>query len=105
MQIHEDDRRVLYDWTEGDIKSSKALIVKDDKSEIGAHKHNDRDEEFLLLKGRFIFMQIDQEVMCDIPAPFYIMVKRGVYHSFVCEKESILLCASTAAYDKTDEIK
>lgn len=38
-------------------------------------------------------------------APCKIKIERGVYHKFVLEIGSVLLCVTTAKFDINDEIK
>lgn len=104
MEIHEDDRRILFDYASGTFKSAKAVIIKKTMM-VGAHKHYRKDEEFLLLQGKFLEINIGGEIKYDIKAPYYFAVKKGVYHSFVCEKNSILLGVATETFDEKDEIK
>lgn len=102
METHRDERRILYDWAAGNFKSAKAIEILQTIS-IGGHFHKNKDEEFLLLKGKFLKVQIGENVNENISAPYYINVPRGVYHEFLCEAGSILLGTATEHFDKNDE--
>lgn len=104
MQIHEDNRRIIYDWASGDFKSAKAVIVKD-RIAIGDHHHLKKDEEFFLLQGTFIELQIGSETQFFVKAPHKVFIPRGTYHRFICEEGSILLGTATEYFDESDEIK
>lgn len=101
---HEDDRRIIYDWCQGDFKSAKALITKKICT-VGDHHHLNKDEYFFLLQGKIFEMKLGEEIKKDIEAPFYIEVKRGTYHRFLLEEGSILLGTATELFDEKDEIK
>lgn len=99
---HEDDRRILYDWAHGNFKSSKAVVFKT-TTEIGNHLHQKKDEEFFLLYGKFKELEVGEEFLTDVEAPFYIKAERGVYHRFICEEGSVLLSVATELYDTNDD--
>lgn len=99
---HEDERRILYDWASGAFKSAKVVVFKKD-TEIGNHLHLKKDEEFFLLSGKFIELEVGLEHLTDVEAPFYIKAPRHIYHRFVCEKGSILLSVATELYDTKDD--
>jgi mannose-6-phosphate isomerase-like protein (cupin superfamily) len=102
MISHEDSRRIIYDWSSNGL--SKAVIVKDAIA-IGDHHHNNKDEEFFLLQGEFKELIIGDLAIKNISAPYYVFIKKGVYHKFICTPGSILLGISTAPFDPEDEIK
>ncbi len=102
MIKHEDDRRIIYDWASNGL--SKAVIVKNEIY-IGDHHHNKKDEEFFLLQGEFKELVIGDSIQKNISAPYYIFIKRGTYHKFLCTAGSILLGVSTEPFDESDEIK
>lgn len=104
MNKHEDDRRVLFDWASGDFKSAKAVIIKK-RIAVGDHYHKNKDEEFLLLTGEFIELIVGDLKLFNVKAPYYVSVKRGTYHRFVCEENSILLGTATELFDINDELK
>lgn len=105
LNKHEDDRRVLYDWAEGSFKSAKAVIIKQE-SVIGDHYHNNKDEEFFLLQGKFKVLFVAGSLdTVDQDAPCYVYVPRGAYHRFVLDPGSILLGTATEPFDKHDEHK
>lgn len=101
---HEDDRRVLFDWAQGDFKSAKAVIVKKAIA-IGDHYHKNKDEYFLLLQGEFMELTVGEKTERNIKAPYSVKIPRGVYHKFVCVEGSILLGVASELFDETDEIK
>lgn len=101
---HEDERRVLFDWAQGEFKSAKAVIVKNGIA-IGDHYHKNKDEAFLLLTGSFIELIIGESKQFNIAAPYSVRIPRGVYHKFVCAEGSILLGVATELFDENDEIK
>lgn len=104
MIIHEDIRRTLFDWAEGSFKSAKAVIVKQ-QMVLGDHHHENKDEEFLLLQGEFLELQIGKENEFNVKAPRHVNVPRGTYHRFVCSPGSILLGTASELFDPNDEIK
>lgn len=104
MNRHEDDRRIVYDWAEGDFKSAKAVVIKKEIA-IGDHYHNNKDEQFLLLTGVFLELIVGDEKNYYIKAPHYINIPRGTYHKFVCSVGSILLGTASELFDQNDEIK
>ncbi len=101
---NEDNRRILYDWANGNFKSAKAVVVKEEIA-IGDHYHNNKTEEFLLLQGEFKLLQIGLNMKHNVPAPYKIFIPRGVYHKFICTPGSILLGVATEEFDPTDEHK
>lgn len=101
---HEDDRRILFDWANGNFKSAKAVIVKKEIA-VGDHYHNKKDEEFLLLQGKFLELIVGNITSMNIPAPYYVFIPAGTYHKFICSEGSILLGVATELFDINDEIK
>lgn len=104
MVKHEDSRRVLYDWAQGNFKSAKAVIAKQ-AVPVGDHYHDKKDEVFFLLTGSFLELTIGSKETFNVPSPHLVNVPRGVYHKFILEPGSILLCVATELFDKTDEIQ
>lgn len=104
MQTHEDDRRIIYDWADGNFKSAKAVIVKKEIP-IGDHYHKNKEEEFLLLTGMFLELQVGEEITYNVKAPHKVFIPKNTYHKFICEKGSILLGTATELFDINDEIK
>lgn len=104
FQVHEDTRRTLYDWAQGNFKSAKAVVVKE-QLYVGDHYHNNKDEEFFLLQGEFITLQVGDIILTGIKAPYHINIPRKTYHKFLLATGSILLGTSTELFDQTDEIK
>lgn len=104
MTSHEDSRRIIYDWATGNFKSCKAVIVKESIA-IGDHYHNNKTEEFLLLQGEFLELQISTDKQYNVSAPYKVVIPPGTYHRFVCTPGSILLGTATELFDPLDEIK
>lgn len=101
---HEDERRVIYDWAQGNFKSLKVVYVKEQLA-IGDHFHNEKDECFFLASGKFIELQLGEDIAKNVEAPFFFYVNRGTYHRFVCEEGSILFGGATELFNPKDEIK
>ena len=102
--VNEDRRRILYEWVENDnIRSCKAVIVKE-SIVVGKHYHKKKDEIFFLLKGKIIEGKVGDMLISNVSAPYKLIVKRGTYHEFLFEKDSILLGAATEMFDINDEI-
>lgn len=104
MIKHEDDRRVLYDWANGDFKSIKTIVTKK-RTEVGGHSHLYKEEIFFLIQGEIIIKTVGPITEYNVKPPAVIEVLRGFYHQFLCEKDTILICASTEMYDSKDDIK
>lgn len=104
MHIHTDNRRTIYDWAEGNFKSSKAVIIHE-RIAVGDHYHKNKDEEFFLLKGTFLELQVGNDKQYLVQAPHKVFIPRGTYHKFICEVGSILLGTATELYDENDEIR
>lgn len=104
MITHEDERRIIYDWAQGSFKSAKAAVIKK-RMPVGDHYHKNKDEEFLLLQGEFLELQVGEDIQYNIKAPHKVHIPRGTYHRFVCEEGSILLGTATELFDINDEIK
>lgn len=100
---HEDDRRILVEWLKDfPVKSCKVLVAKDD-CEVGNHHHKIKDEIFYLLKGKgTVTLNGESETIKEGDV---IYVPKDTIHSFVLEKDSILLGAGTKPYDPDDEYK
>lgn len=104
MIVHSDNRRTIFDWASGNFKSAKAVIVHEEIA-IGDHFHFKKTEEFLLLQGEFLELQIGTKILYNISAPYKIILPPQTYHRFVCTPGSILLGTATELFDETDEIK
>lgn len=103
-QKHEDERRTIYDWAEGNFKSAKAVVVHSEIA-VGDHYHNNKTEEFFLLQGEFLLLQIGSEIKYHVVAPHKLVIPPGTYHKFICSKGSILLGTATELFDPNDEIR
>lgn len=101
---HIDDRRVLYEYANGNFKSAKAILIKE-TIKVGGHYHNNKDEIFFLLQGKILQQQIGYVLEFMIDAPYSVFVPRGIPHTFICEAGSILLSVATELYDPADEHK
>ena len=101
---HDDKRRTLYDYASGNFKSAKVVVAKE-AIPVGDHYHKKKDEIFFLLQGNFIELIVGEDVRRNIPAPYIVVVKRGVYHKFILEPGSILCGVATEEFDINDELK
>lgn len=104
MTTHTDHRRTIFDWAEGNFKSAKVVIVHE-AIPIGDHYHNHKTEEFLLLSGMFMELQVGDNVRYAVDAPHKVVIPPGTYHKFICTPGSILLGVATELYDTEDEIR
>ena len=101
---HEDNRRIIYDWANGNFKSLKTVYIKE-QIPIGDHLHRNKDEHFMLVHGKFLELQLNEGTQYNVEAPYVVVVPRNTYHKFVCEPGSILVCGATELYDENDEIR
>jgi mannose-6-phosphate isomerase-like protein (cupin superfamily) len=104
MFIHEDSRRKLIEWANGDFKVAKALIAKAG-CVVGDHYHAQKDETFLLLSGRANRVVIGEWRRENVEAPCVFDVPRGTYHLFDLKEGSVLCGVGTAPFDPHDEIE
>lgn len=104
LPTHEDSRRQIFDWANGEFKSAKALIAKTDCA-VGDHFHREKEEQFFLLKGKMKEMQVGTTLLLNVEAPHYVFVPRNTYHRFVLEEGSILLGTASELFNPEDEIK
>ena len=101
---HEDNRRIIYDWANGNFKSLKTVYVKEPIN-IGDHFHRNKDEYFMLVSGSFLELQLGEGTLYNLEAPYVVAVPRNTYHRFICSPGSILVCGATETFDINDEIK
>ncbi len=104
---HEDNRRILVEWVKDiPIRAIKTIYVKE-KSSLGNHYHNNKDEVFYLLKGKGIVILTTKtkQTRTWIFEEDCIFVSRGTIHTFNLEAGSILLEAATEPYNPNDEIR
>lgn len=104
MTTHDDPRRTLYDWAEGDFKSCKVVIVKEEIA-IGDHYHLKKEEQFFLISGMFKELNLGDRVLLDVKAPYKVIVPPGLYHKFICTPGSIIVGVATEVFDPNDEIR
>lgn len=102
---HTDERRTIYDFAEGVFKSLKVVYIHSDNMPVGDHLHHEKDECFFLAVGKFLELQLGEEISYNVEAPFYFNVSRGTYHRFVCEAGSVIFGGATEKFDPKDEIK
>lgn len=102
--VHEDNRRIIYDFAQGNFKSLKAVFIKEEIG-VGRHWHSNKDEVFFLAVGKFKSLELGETTQYDIEAPYVVNVPRGLYHRFVCEPGSIIFGGATELFDPNDEIK
>lgn len=103
MFTHEDERRKLVEWSEGEFKTAKVVIAKEN-CVVGDHHHNKKDEEFLLLSGKAKKVVIGETVEIEVDQMRKWVVPRGTYHLFDLDKDAILLGTATERFSKEDEI-
>lgn len=101
---HEDSRRIIYDWAQGDFKSLKAVYIKEPVA-VGDHYHNNKDEVFFLAVGHIKELVLGGTTQYNIDAPYTIFVPKGTYHKFVCTPDTIIFGGATELFDPNDEIK
>jgi mannose-6-phosphate isomerase-like protein (cupin superfamily) len=101
--IHEDNRRVLFDFSQGLWKSLKVVYVKDE-TPIGNHYHKNKDEVFFLAMGEFRELRLGETTQYNIEAPYVVHVPAGTFHKFVCDPGSIIFGGASELFDPTDEI-
>jgi hypothetical protein len=104
MFKHEDDRRSLIEWGEGKWAVSKYLVATKDCT-VGLHKHEKKDERFLLASGTLLLGQIGDEFYEDVSAPCEFDVPRGKFHAFTLKAGSILLGLASEPFDPADDFK
>jgi dTDP-4-dehydrorhamnose 3,5-epimerase-like enzyme len=104
--VHEDDRRKLIEFGDGNFLPfvvCKAIVAKDE-CVLGNHWHAKKDESFLLLSGTARRVVIGEWHQFDQEAPQYWHVPRGTFHVFELEPGSVLIGTATAPFDQEDEI-
>lgn len=104
MFTHEDSRRVLFELTGGTFKAAKLLIAKSGCI-VGDHYHRNKEERFLLVRGRAQAVIIGDDAERDIKAPREWIVPPNTYHKFWLEEGSILLGTASKEFDPDDEVK
>ena len=45
-----------------------------------------KEEEFLLLKGMFIELQVGELIQYNLKAPKKVIIPKNTYHKFICKK-------------------
>lgn len=102
---HEDERRTLIELFNGvAFKNCKVIIAKSNEP-IGGHYHLKKDDLFMLLSGLAKRVVIGDDEEEDIPPIRKWFVPRKTFHLFELEPGSILLEASTTAFDSDDEVR
>lgn len=101
---HEDNRRTLIEWiADFPIRMCKVLIVKED-SELGNHYHNNKIDNFFLLRGEGEYKFGDSDWI-PLHQDDCLRADAGVAHTFRLKAGSVLLEASSTPYVKEDEIQ
>lgn len=100
---HEDNRRIIYDWSNGNWKSLKVVYVKDEIA-IGDHFHSEKEECFFLAVGEFLELQLGDDIKKNILAPYYFTVEKNQYHKFICRSGSIIFGGASELFNPNDEI-
>lgn len=99
------ERRQLFDWDVSINCESIKLLKLVAGSTVGEHYHLAKDELFVLVSGSIKNIRLDEEVVGDLTSPAAWLVKAGVYHSYHCEEEVIMMCLSTKKYNAKDDHK
>lgn len=106
--VHEDDRRALYELGEGGNWKVCKYIEAKEQCVLGNHYHKNKDELFLLVKGRgcFYYGSEHEGFIEKIEvAPFSLLINRDTYHTFVLDPGSILICLASELHDPKDDYK
>lgn len=101
---HEDERRIIWDFANGNYKSLKVVYVKNE-TPIGDHFHRNKDEIFFLATGEILELHLGDAVIKNVQPPYVINVPRGMYHKFVCAYGTVFFCGATELFDPNDEIR
>lgn len=104
MFVHEDARRFVYDWAQGEFKAAKAVIAKGPCA-VGCHYHRNKDESFLLIHGFCDLSIVGEQRLGQVAAPHLWHVPRGTYHEFHLQAGAILMGVATEEFDEADEIR
>lgn len=101
---HEDERRILIEWIQNTPFCTSKIVIAKSEVPIGNHWHNKKNEIFLLITGMAKKVVIGDKEELNITAPFKWVVPKGIYHSFILQKDSILLGVADKPFDPKDEI-
>lgn len=99
--IHEDERRILFDFDQSS-KTTKIVVAKDDCS-LGDHYHKIKTETFMLVSGLgTISLNGSAEIM-EIGKKYTVNPK--VKHQFSLQKGSVLICLVDKKYNPNDDYR
>lgn len=102
MKLHEDDRRLLIDWSDAyDIATCKIVKVKQD-CVLGEHYHKLKNERFMLIQGS-AEIQLNDKPAEPMKIGLPVLVSANTRHKFTLSKGSILLCLVDKPYDPNDD--
>lgn len=107
--VHEDLRRTLYEFGQGgNWKVCKYIEVKQDCT-LGDHYHKNKDELFLLVRGRGILQTMDMNTKLQstlvLIAPRSFLILRNTLHTIALCEGSTLICLSSELHDPSDDYK
>lgn len=109
--VSEDSRRKLYEFGNGGIwKVGKYIEVNED-CKIGNHYHKNKDELFIIMKGKIGYVLSDANIKGDCAIKQYagqgdsIYVPRNIYHVFDCTAGTVILGLATELHDDNDDLK
>jgi D-lyxose ketol-isomerase len=98
--IHEDERRILEDWPEAKIITTKKDCV------LGNHYHKIKTEKFILVDGFCVIFTMDKDSFLG-PFPMtkgeIYTILPGTKHTFSLKEGSVLIGLCSHPYDKSDD--
>lgn len=102
MKFHEDERRLLIDWSDAyPIEGCKIVTAKKDCI-LGEHYHKIKNERFMLLQGEAsVKLNKKPEEKMKVGVP--VLVSPNTRHKFTLTKGSILACLVDKPYDPRDD--
>lgn len=99
---HEDNRRILTEFGNGkDWKVCKVIQTKED-CVLGKHYHREKDESFMLVRGKGEVKITKQFEDMELFKEYY--VPAGTIHEFYLTKGSILVGLCSKEFNPNDEI-
>lgn len=101
---HEDERRILIEWIENTPFCTSKVVIAKSEVPIGEHWHDKKNEIFLLITGMAESVIIGDKEEKYVFAPHKWFVPKGTYHSFILQKDSVLLGVADKPFDPKDEI-
>lgn len=103
MYKHEDSRRILVEVIKDEsVRSVKMIYAKEDDCTLGNHHHDKKDESFYLVSGGGWCEIGGTQKTLEIGELY--RVPKGIKHTFVLDKDSIMLGLASEPFDPEDEI-